>query len=343
MTADATYFQIQLGFGGTPSGGSPSWVDVTDYVRTTAGSQAVQLVTGRRSARDGITPGSLSFTLENADGRFDPLNSSGPYYGELLLGVPVRVFCRYNTVHYVQRWQGYISSPWVQDLVRYDRVVNLTAHDLIGVMGNSNQDWPTIYDSIVDQFEGGDATAHYRPGLTGWIDEVTGRRGRWVGSPDEYDSPIPGAPTSWAMQWSEDQDGNEFPPDGYGVITQPFWDGPSSSNVPDGDYVLSCAWELLEDHGSYSVFTQDTGEARDLSAWGGSDTLDTCGLAFYEDGIELVMPNADGDLGTECRTCSSSRSLGPLRDTSGVDSHACREAPPAGVLPRLHSSTGLRS
>jgi hypothetical protein len=67
------------------------WVDVTDSIDLTSSSSAILATAGRRTPRAGITPGTLSLTLENADGRYNPRNVSGPYYGDLLNGTPIRV------------------------------------------------------------------------------------------------------------------------------------------------------------------------------------------------------------------------------------------------------------
>jgi acetyl esterase/lipase len=82
-------FAFGFGPGGTPAPGD--WVAVSDYVDLTSSSAGVRCSSGRTNPRQGIRPGTLEFTLDNRDGRFNPRNASGPYYGELRNGTPVRV------------------------------------------------------------------------------------------------------------------------------------------------------------------------------------------------------------------------------------------------------------
>lgn len=84
---------VEVAFGVRP-GTVPApadWVDVTDDVDVTARSAGVVADSGRDNPRAGITPGRLALTLENPDGRYNPRNVSGPYYGDLLNGTPIRV------------------------------------------------------------------------------------------------------------------------------------------------------------------------------------------------------------------------------------------------------------
>lgn len=75
--------------GGGTDAGLYDWVDVSAFVE----SPVVASLGGGSSDgplfRAGC--GRASFTLTNLDGRFDPLNVSGPYYGLLGPGVPVKI------------------------------------------------------------------------------------------------------------------------------------------------------------------------------------------------------------------------------------------------------------
>jgi hypothetical protein len=91
---NAVPMTVEMAFGFAPGSGTPApgdWVDVTPYLDVTPNSTGVVASSGRDAVRSGIRSGSLSFTLENKDGRFNPRNASGPYYGDLRNGTPVRV------------------------------------------------------------------------------------------------------------------------------------------------------------------------------------------------------------------------------------------------------------
>lgn len=95
MTAPVT--TVEFGFGSTwkTADGSISWTDVSAYVRN---EQRISVSRGRQSERDDFAAGTCSFTLNNADRRFDPQNAAGAYYGQLVPGVPVRIRSVANAV-----------------------------------------------------------------------------------------------------------------------------------------------------------------------------------------------------------------------------------------------------
>ena len=72
--------QVQIAFASPPAG-TPSWTDVSDY--------ALSLHTrrGRQHELNRFEAGVADVTLDNRDGRFDPSNSGGTYYPNV---VPVR-------------------------------------------------------------------------------------------------------------------------------------------------------------------------------------------------------------------------------------------------------------
>lgn len=282
MTASPTYFKVEIGFGAGVNSGTPSWSDVTDDVVVPVNGPAVVMTTGRKSVRDGIIPGTCSFSLENLDGDYDPLNASGPYYGDLNIGVPVRIVVRYDTVNYVQRWTGFVASPWAQELRRYDREIPVECHDVFGLMASANRDWPDRYESQILRFTGGDFTGWWRPGATGWIDQVSKDAGRWTAQPTETPSPVPGGGSTWLIPWTTNSDDEALHPEGIGVLP-PLW----KAN-PSGDHMLSLVWSS-DDEAVWprTVYQQNHTPG---GHW------DTCGVVIGETSIDIVLPNADGDL-----------------------------------------------
>lgn len=81
--------ELALGYAGALSSPPASaWVDVSQY------AWVANPVRGRSSELDEVTPGSLVAELEGEPDdprRFDPLNTAGPYYGDLVVGTPLRL------------------------------------------------------------------------------------------------------------------------------------------------------------------------------------------------------------------------------------------------------------
>lgn len=111
---------IELAFG-NPNG-APVWIDVSSYVTNVNSDR------GRQRELDQFKAGTLSFQLLNNDRRFDPTNTAGPYYGQLLPMTRVRWRATFNNSNYYQ-FQGYIQS-WGQEWPGpFDAVVPVTAVD----------------------------------------------------------------------------------------------------------------------------------------------------------------------------------------------------------------------
>jgi hypothetical protein len=69
---------VECAFGSDASNASPSWQEITDYVRE------VRIRRGRQFELDRIDASTLALKLDNSDRRFDPSYVSGPYYPNVL-------------------------------------------------------------------------------------------------------------------------------------------------------------------------------------------------------------------------------------------------------------------
>ena len=76
---------IEVAFGDLPTSSSRTWVDITAYTRGFSTRR------GRNTELDRIEAGEASVLLSNLDQRFDPNNTAGPYYGDLLPMTPIRI------------------------------------------------------------------------------------------------------------------------------------------------------------------------------------------------------------------------------------------------------------
>lgn len=89
-----------------------AWTDVTQYVRFENG---VLITRGRQDEQSSPTSATCRLTLDNADGRFSPTNTSGAYYPYLTLGTLLRVSAYVpSTATYTVRFIGNVYE-WPVD------------------------------------------------------------------------------------------------------------------------------------------------------------------------------------------------------------------------------------
>lgn len=103
MTLPVTTVEIAFDAGWT---GTPTWTDVTSYVRHAAG---ISINHWRGNEGEQAAPSTLSLSLDNADGRFTPGNASGAYYPDVQKGRRIRVQSTVNGNTY-DRFNGYINN-----------------------------------------------------------------------------------------------------------------------------------------------------------------------------------------------------------------------------------------
>lgn len=202
INAVAMAVEMAFGFGPGTTPASGNWVDVTQYLDVTPTSGSVTATSGRDSLRAGITAGKLTMRFENRDGRFNPRNASGPYYGKLDVGTQVRIRTTYSGTTRT-RWLGFIDSGWPQTITDRWPTVTVTAHDLFGLLAQG--DTPT---SAWDAYVRASSPSHWwRPGADGWIDAITGTKMIHTslleqGSGEE-DTIIAGEDAAWGQEESD--------------------------------------------------------------------------------------------------------------------------------------------
>jgi hypothetical protein len=106
---------VEVGFGTDPLepvAGSYSWTDITDHVTS------VHTKFGRDAELARTQPGTLELVIDDPDREFDPLNTAGPYYGDLVPNVPVRVYAtdggtdRPMFYGFVDGWPQTYANDW---------------------------------------------------------------------------------------------------------------------------------------------------------------------------------------------------------------------------------------
>ena len=169
--------KVEIAFDDTPLTVSPTWTDVTAYVRDTPG---VRISRGRPTELDTFTAGQCSFTLDNRDGRFSPLNASSPYVNKLLPGKQVRVTATYSATDY-RIFRGFITGwPQRYSQGKKDAIVPIVAYDALARLNEIDLSDP-VYDYMVSI--GGLTRLMRNYAGSTWVDVVSsldGRRQRGV-------------------------------------------------------------------------------------------------------------------------------------------------------------------
>ena len=93
----------EAGFGSTVYTETPTWTDISAYVRSASVSR------GRMSSLAKFQPSTGQLVLDNRDGRFNPDNTSGAYSPDVLIGVPIRATITVNVTTY-PIFYGYARS-----------------------------------------------------------------------------------------------------------------------------------------------------------------------------------------------------------------------------------------
>ena len=100
----------------------PAWVDIAGYVR----SGSVR--SGRTNELDEFQTGSCSLTLDNRARTFDPLYTSGPYYGYLKARMLCRISATYGATTY-RLFQGFVSGWTLSPDLSGDSVCQIEGYD----------------------------------------------------------------------------------------------------------------------------------------------------------------------------------------------------------------------
>lgn len=117
---------VEVSFVSSPLTASPTWVDVTQYVRHSPG---IRISRGRPSESSTFSAGQLSLTLSNRDRRFDPLYSAGPYFGNLTPRKQIRVRATHSATTY-DLFRGFVTGwPTQYPQVGRDAVIPIVAYD----------------------------------------------------------------------------------------------------------------------------------------------------------------------------------------------------------------------
>lgn len=114
---------VEVAFEDDPFDASPTWTDVSAYVRS------VGIRRGKSSLFDRMSAGTATVALDNNDGRFDPANTLSPYYPYVLPMRQIRVTATHSAVTY-GLFRGFLESvPLVYPQAGSDAIATVGAVD----------------------------------------------------------------------------------------------------------------------------------------------------------------------------------------------------------------------
>lgn len=137
--------KVEIAFVSNPNQASPTWTDVTSYVRS--------MRTDRGRSDDwGTFSGTAELVLDNRTRRFDPFNSSGPYYNYLLPRNQIRIQATVGSTTYPV-FRGYVSGwPVAWDEAGNNSTVTISCYDALQYMAACQlpNDWGAIFALLLN-------------------------------------------------------------------------------------------------------------------------------------------------------------------------------------------------
>jgi hypothetical protein len=134
---------------------TPTWTVITNRVLSIDCSRS-----NRTDELSRYQAGSATLTLRNADGAFNPVNTSGPYYGSLLpyRMIRIRAVGAFGTFPI---WQGFVErwpQQWTDPILGYSKIQCVDAFTLLALIGLDSAygatvltDAPTVFYPMDEQ------------------------------------------------------------------------------------------------------------------------------------------------------------------------------------------------
>jgi hypothetical protein len=195
---------VEVGFGATgPDDAAPTWTDISRSVLVSSGIVAEK---GRPTLSDKIGVGSLKLTLNNQGDDFNPENTSGAYYPDVVDGVPIRLrLTKAATTETV--WRGYVDA-WPQVDRQKEETVEVECFDLFGLIAQGIAPataWEVEVESLATQPD-----RWFQVGPSGWLERKTGKQWKHTGGLKKLDPVIYGKDEGWGQD----------DPDGWGQVDE---------------------------------------------------------------------------------------------------------------------------
>jgi concanavalin A-like lectin/glucanase superfamily protein len=139
--------KVEIAFTSEPFDTTPTWVDVSQYVRATSdGGGGIFTDRGHGPEIGPFEAGTCMVTLSNRDRRFDPSYSAGPNFGNLIPRKQIRITATWSAVDYPM-FYGWVTG-WPQGFREQgkDATVTIEAIDAIAMLANMNLPNDLVFD-----------------------------------------------------------------------------------------------------------------------------------------------------------------------------------------------------
>lgn len=232
---------VEIAFNDGPYVASPTWTDITTYVRS------IDITRGRSRDNESFGSSNANIVLDNRSSIFDPMNTTGTYYGKLLPRRQIRVRATNASVTY-DVFRGYLQGwPVSRSRAGYDSTVALSCFDALGLLAQSTTppNWASYYISTLSPW-------HYFK-FDDSID-VTSSANTFK----DYGSVGASWTQSGGKCWNEDSlseslAGKAFVPDANFTVT-----GATTSNGAQSDISVA-GWGAYNDLGTANLMSGTTG------------------------------------------------------------------------------------
>lgn len=118
---------IEVAFATDPTSENPVWTEITEYVRS------FNIRRGRNRELDVFEPGNVTLILDNDDRRFEPTNTSSPYYPNVVPAKRIRIRAIFQNAIY-DVFTGYVGGWPQQYPTKHTSVVSVDAYDGLGFL-----------------------------------------------------------------------------------------------------------------------------------------------------------------------------------------------------------------
>lgn len=148
--------KVEVAFGFGPYDPEPlafDWIDITDHAFEVTTSR------GRTSEFDQFPAGTATIGLFNDDRTFDPLNTAGPHYGQLVANVPIRVRATIGVTTY-NVFRGFVDGwPATYSEAGTRAEIQIGATDAFKIL--AERPFPDTWLSFLEGFGTAPPTGYY--------------------------------------------------------------------------------------------------------------------------------------------------------------------------------------